>query len=45
MLPLFQSQQCDPYALKSDQCTQGNLVAYSLNVSDADHVASVLEFS
>ena len=45
MLPLFQDEQCNPFAPPTDQCTQGNLVAYSLDVSGASDAAAALDFA
>lgn len=45
MNPYFQNQSCDPYTPINRTCELGNLASYSVNVTDAQHVVTGLDFA
>ncbi|KAI9842021.1 MAG: hypothetical protein M1837_007517 [Sclerophora amabilis] len=45
MAPVFQNQTCDPFVERSELCSLGNLVGYSIGASSAEDVVAGLKFA
>ncbi|KAK1226895.1 hypothetical protein PQX77_010111 [Marasmius sp. AFHP31] len=44
MNTVFYNQSCDPFAPRETPCTMENIVEYSVNVSQAEHIIKAVQF-
>lgn len=45
MMPMFQNNTCSPFTPQDEHCALGNLVTYSVNASNYQHVQAAVKFA